>query len=48
METRKYTLVFVVKLEIERLIAGPRSRCDNIKINLIELKQEGMAWIHLA
>jgi hypothetical protein len=37
-----------VKLEIELLIAGPRSRCEDIKINLKELRRESTALIHLA
>jgi hypothetical protein len=37
-----------VKLVTEKLLARPRSRCEDIKINLKELKQKGMVWIHLA
>jgi hypothetical protein len=48
LETRKYTQGFAVKLETERMFAGPRNRCKDIKINLKELGQEGMTWIHLA
>jgi hypothetical protein len=42
------TIVFPGKLERKRPLGRPRRRRENIRIDRMEIRREGVDWTHLA